>query len=79
MCIISLVVKYTAIFLDAYLMNLYRNVLTLRQQRLRLFEVCIDFLLSCISVMFLERPARVSGRMQIWIFNISDWVSHWVC
>lgn len=40
-----------------------------RQLRLRLFEVCIDFLFSCISIMFLEDLTCVSVRMQIWIFS----------
>lgn len=53
--------KCSFIFLYVCLMNLYWNVLTVCQLRLRLFEVCIDFLFSWTSVMFLERLGLCEG------------------
>ncbi|KAM7418046.1 hypothetical protein PAMA_017607 [Pampus argenteus] len=50
-----------SIFLDVYLMNLYRDVLTLRQRRLRLFEVCIDFLFFRRRIRYVSEEASLSA------------------
>lgn len=55
------------LLLDAYLMNPYWNVLTLRQMRLGLFEVCMDFLFHCVSARFLWKTARVECKVQYFL------------
>lgn len=49
----------------AHLMNQYSNVLTLRQLRLRLFEVCIDF-------PFRLRIRYVSGEASLCKWRLAD-------
>lgn len=85
---ISLAVERTFVPLDVFPDESVLKSIDVRQRRLRLFEVCIDFLyFSTVSELCFStrHPApdhrrRVSGRMHILIFNISERrVAHWLC